>query len=169
MAASVTAHYNMRLQVEETIGTSLDLAAADPTFVHDISDTRATLNASSTPAVTKAMSDTINLVAGASTLDLTSLTGPAGAAVTFSGLKVQCVKLSCPTTNTAGITVGVGAANGYNLFGEDNASAEQVEILPGCACQFFLNDKTEDVDATHKNVDFAGTGTEAISVVLVAG
>lgn len=170
MAAAVTAHWNMRCDVEETIALSEDLAEADPTYVHTIADTRGTLNATSTPAVTKTFSDTLNLTAGAATLDLTSLSGPAGTTVDFTDLKVHLVKLSCPSTNTAGITVDRGAANAYNLFGADNSTAEQVEVLPGATCEFFHgNNETEDVDATHKSVQFAGTGTEAIDVILVAG
>lgn len=170
MAAAVTAHWNMRLQVEETIALSEDLAQADPTYVHDIGGTRGTLNAASTPAVTKTFSDTINLVDDAATLDLTSLSGPAGTTVDFTDLKVHVVKLSCPSSNTAGITVDRGAANAYNLFGADNASAEQVEVLPGATHMFYHgDDQTEGVDATHSDVQFAGTGTEAISVMLVAG
>lgn len=170
MAAAVTAHYNLRLQVEETIALSEDLAQADPTYTHDIADIRGTLNATSTPAVTKTFSDTINLSAGAATLDLTSLSGPAGTTVDFTGLKVHLVKLSCPSTNTAGITVDRDSSNAYNLFGADNASAEQVEVLPGASCLFYHgDDQTEDVSATKKGVQFAGTGTEAINVILVAG
>ena len=97
------------------------------------------------------------------------MTGPQGVTVDFTGLKVQLIKLACPTTNTAGITVDRGASNAYNLFGADNNSAEQVEILPGCATMFYHNDKLEDVDATHSDVQFAGTGTESIEVHLVAG
>lgn len=170
MAAAITAHYDVKLDVEETLALSQDLSAAETTFTHKVTETtRGTLNATLTPAVTKVWSDKVNLAAGAATLDLTSLTGPAGTTVDFTGLKVQLVKLACPAGNTVGITVDRGASNAYNLFGADNASAEQVEILPGCSMVIFNNDKTEDVSATIKNVQLAGTGTESIEIILVAG
>lgn len=170
MAAAITAHYDVKLEVDETLALSQDLAAGETTFTHETTlTTRDTLNASSTPAVTKVFSDSLNLSGGAATLDLTALTGPASVTVDFTGLKVQLVKLACPTANTGGITVDRGATNAYNLFGEDNSSAEQVEILPGCSMLMFNNDKVADVSATVKNVQFAGTGTESIEVMLVAG
>lgn len=171
MAAAVTAHYDLRLEAEETLALSQDLVPGETEFTHDTTETtRGTLNATSTPAVTKVWSDSVTLVAGAATLDLTSLTGPAGASVDFTGLKVHLVKLACPSSNTAGITVDRGASNAYNLFGEDNSSAEQVEVMPGASILVYHgNDKTEDVDATHSDVQLAGTGTEAIEVILVAG
>lgn len=170
MAAAVTAHYDIKLEVEETLAISQDLATDETTFTHKTTlTTRDTLNASSTPAATKTFSDSLNLSAGAATLDLTSLTGPSAVTVDFTGLKVHLVKLACPTTNTVGITVDRGASNAYNLFGEDNSSAEQVEVLPGCSMMFYMNDKTADVSASVKDVQFAGTGTESIEIILVAG
>lgn len=169
MAAAVKAKYALTLTVDETLALGLD-NASDPTFTHTIGADAATLTSSTTPPVTKVYSDTINLSAGAATIDLQSMGGPVSSTIDFTGLKVQLVKLSCPSTNTAGITVDRGAANPYNLFGEDNGSAEQVEILPGAGLVLFNGaDQTEDVDATHSDVQLAGTGTETIKVILVAG
>lgn len=170
MAAAITARYDLLLEVDETLALSQDLSAAETTFQHKTTETtRGTRTTSSPVPVTKTFSDKLNLVAGALTLDLTALTGPSGTTVDFTGLKVQNLKLACPAANTAGITVDRGAANPYNLFGEDNGSAEQVEILPGCSLEMAWNDNAEDVDATHSDVQFAGTGTEAIEIILVAG
>lgn len=169
MAAAVKAKIAITLTVDETLALGLD-NAVDPTFTHTLGADAATLDASSTPAVSKTYSQTINLTAGAATIDLTALPGPNSTTVDFTGLKVQALKLVCPSTNTAGITVDRGATNAYNLFGADNASAEQVEVLPGDAMAIKGGtDKREDVDATHKDVQLAGTGTETIKVILVAG
>lgn len=169
MAHAVTAHYDMLLEVEETVAEALDLAA-DQAITHETDETtRGTLNASSTPAVTQCFSDSINLAAGSATLDLTSLTGPAGVTVTFSGLKVQLAKFACPSTNTAPILIQKGDATAYNLLGADNASAETFEVLPGGCMALYHDDESEDVDGTHKDVKFTGTGTETIEVMLVAG
>lgn len=170
MAAAITAHYDLKLDVEETLALGLALAAGETEYTQKTTEiTRGTIKASSAVPATKAFSDSVNLVAGAATLDLTALAGPAGTTIDLTGLKVQAIKLACPASNTAGITVDRGASNAYNLFGEDNGSAEQVEVLPGCAVLLYQNDKLEDVDATHKDVQLAGTGTESIEIQLVAG
>jgi hypothetical protein len=169
MAHAVTAHYDMLLDVDETVAQSLDFAA-DEKITHKIDQsTRGTLNASTTPAASETSSDSINLSGGGGTLDLTDLTGPAGNAVTFDGLKVQLLKFACPSTNTAPILIEKGDSNAYNLFGQDNGSSETIEVLPGGWYGIGHNGQSEEVDATHKNVKFTGTGTETIKVQLVAG
>lgn len=168
MAAAVEALYDFKLTVNETVAFALD-HVTDPTVERKIDPGTGTLKAGTTPAATKTYDETITLAGGVGAIDLTSLTGPLATTTTFSGLKVQLVKLSCPSGNSAGITLDRAAATPYNLFGADNASAEQVEILPGGAAMFYHDDEAEDVDATHKDVQLAGTGTDQIRVQLVAG
>ena len=168
MAASVSARYALELEVTEVLALGLD-NATDSSFVHTLGSPNGTLSATTTPPVTKVFSDNLALVAGAKTLDLTSLAGPAGTTVDFTGLKVQKIQLRCPTSNTLPILVQKGDANAYNLLGADNASAETIEVLPGDDVQFKRHDTLEDVDATHKDIKFTGNGTEAIYVILVAG
>ena len=166
---SVTLKYKMVAEAEEVIALGLD-NVDNPTITHKLGDFASTLNATSMPVVTKAFSDTVPLVAGAGSLDLTSLAGPSGTSIDFTDLKVQMVQLACPTTNSGGITVAKkDAVTGYNLFGADNVSAEQVEVMPGSYVQLYHRDTLEDVDATHKDLTFAGTGTDTIQVLLVAG
>lgn len=130
MAANVSATYDLKLSVAETVAVGLD-HAADPTTPHELTEHRATLNGTTTPAVTKVFSGTVTLTAGQASLDLTSLTGPSSTTVDFTGLKVQLVKLACPTTNTAGITVDAkDGTTGYNLFGANNANVISQSLNP---------------------------------------
>ena len=170
MAHAVTAHYDMLLQVEETVAQSLDLAS-DEKITHESDEsTRGTLNASSTVPATQCFSDSLIIAGGGSaTLDLTSLTGPAGVTVTFSGLKVQLAKFACPSDNAAAVLIQKGDATAYNLLGTDNASSETFEVLPGGWMGLGHNEQAEDVDATHKAVKFTGTAGDKIEVILVAG
>jgi hypothetical protein len=170
MAHAVTAHYDMLLDVDETVAEALDLAD-DKTITHTTDETtRGTLNLSSTVPVTEVFSDSLTIAGGGSaTLDLADLTGPAGVTVTFSGLKVQLAKFACPSDNAAAVLIQVGDSNAYNLLGEDNASSETLEVLPGGWMGLGHNDKAEDVDGTHKNVKFTGTAGDKIEVILVAG
>jgi hypothetical protein len=158
----------LKCLVTETPALGLD-NADDVPFDHDIGVTNGTLNASSTVPATKVASDTAALAAGSGSLDLTSLTGPIASSVTFSGLKIQLVYITCPSTNSGGITFDVAGANGYNLFGADNASDESVEILPGGAVLMYHPNNAEDVDATHKAITLTGTGTDSYSYILTAG
>lgn len=168
MAASVSARYALELEVTEVLALGLD-NVTDPSFVHSLGSPNGTLSATSTPPVSKVFSDTLALVAGTKTLDLTSLAGPAGTTVDFTGLKVQQIALRCPTSNTLPILVQKGDANAYNMLGADNASAETIEVLPGDDILINRRDTLEDVDGTHSDVKFTGNGTEGISVILVAG
>lgn len=168
MAAAVELTYAFTGTVKETIGLSHDYGS-DPPFTISLGDHAATLTATTTPAVTKVYSARITLAAGAATADLTVLVDSKNDLLSFTGLKVQFVKLACPSTNTVGITVSKGDSNAYNLFGADNASSESVEVMPGAVMMFYHDDELEDVDATHKAIKFAGTGTEYIDVLIVAG
>jgi hypothetical protein len=67
------------------------------------------------------------------------------------------------------MTFDVGASNGYNLFGEDSASNESVEVMPGGAVLMYHPNNTQDVGAADEEIDVTGTGTEAFSILLVAG
>lgn len=131
MAASVSAQYAFGCEVAETLALGLD-NVTDRAFTHSVGADAATLNASSSPApATKPFSDTIALAAGISSLDLTSLAGPASTTVTFDGLKVQLAKFKCPDTNTGGITVTAkDASTGYNLFGANNAAVTTQSLAP---------------------------------------
>lgn len=168
MAASVSAEWKALLEVTEVLALGLDNAPDSPTK-HSLGSPGGTLNATTTPPVTKVFSDNLALVAGAKTLDLTSLAGPAGTTVDFTDLKVQLIALRCPEGNTLPILVQKGDANAYNLLGKDNASSETIEVMPGDDLLVKRHDTLEDVDATHSDIKFTGNGTEAINVMLVAG
>lgn len=168
MAASVSAKYQMLCQVTETLALGL-AHAADPPTVHSLGSPGSTLIATTTPPVTKVFSGTVTLSGGAGALDLTSLAGPQGTTVDFTGLKVQLIQLITPNNTVSIIVEHKDGATGYNLFGNDNASDESIEVPPNSEMQFKYKDTLEAVDGTHKDVKFTGTGTETIGVILVAG
>lgn len=169
MAASVKAEYKTLYEVTETLALGLDNVPGEATFTHSLGSPGGTLSATSTPPATETFSDNVALVAGTKTLDLTSLAGPAGTTVDFTGLKVQLIALRCPTSNTLPILVQKGDANAYNLLGADNASSETIEVMPGDDLLIKRHDTLEDVDATHSDIKFTGNESETINVGLVAG
>ena len=162
---SVEVKYAIGLDVKETVALALDLVSASPTIAHLSVPSPVTLNASSTPAVTKVYGDTVAHAAGVVTVDLTSLVGAMGSAVDFSGLKVQFAYIFNPVGNTV-LTVDVGVADGYELFG---AADGKIYIPAGGTYLAYNADALDDVGATDKDIDFAGAGVETFNIVLVAG
>ena len=172
MAASVSAIFNLLLRVDETLGLS-EPHAADPTLTHEVSSSVATLNgvidADTSPAVTKVFSGFVTVAGGVTTLDLTSLTGPEGT-IDFTGLKPQLVLIVAFVGNVGPIAIKTkDSSTGYNLFGTDNTGSEEYSLLVGQSALFRLNDKTEDVDSTHKDITFTGDNGNTAHVIIVAG
>jgi len=158
--------YAAKVTVLETLSTAVP-GAADPTLTQAGYNTEGSFSSTSTPPTTKSVVNTVALVAGAKTIDLTALTGINGATVDFTGLKVQFVKCRNPSANTGAITVQAGAANAYNLLG----ASWKVILQTGDEFTWKGSDDSgvPDVASGVKNIDLAGTGTESLEVVLVAG
>lgn len=114
--------------------------------------------------VTKDWSDDDRTLAGASeTLDLASL--PDGQ--NWTGLKVQIIQIKAHDDNNAsGLTFGTGGTNGYNIFG--HASGIHT-LYPGDELHIKCKDNLQDVGASDKTIDVAGTAGDKYDIQLVAG
>lgn len=168
MADAQSAVYDIKLVVTETKDLGLD-HADNPKIIHTLGSHSDILTGLTSVPITKTYEETIALVAGSASIDLTSLAGPLGTTITFNGLKVQNIKIVCPSTNSGGITFDIAGANGYNMFGADNASNESIEFMPGDVYGVKHSDTLEDVDATHKAITVTGTGTDTFDILLTAG
>lgn len=162
---SVKVSVSMVCNVLETLETGVE-GAGTPTVNHNSFNPSATLHATSTPPATKAVVTDVALVAGAKTIDLTALTGTNGASVTFSGLRVQVLRLRNKSGNSGNMTFTKGASNGWTGLG---ASWASIVLVPGAAVEFLLNDGGADVSGTVKTIDVTGTGTEEFELTAVAG
>ena len=160
---SVKLAYISQVTVQESITVSAPDVVA-PTVTHKTFNTTLNLSATSTPPVSKTASFAKALSAGAATIDLTNLTGTVGT-VDGTGTKVQSAKFLNPSTNANAITVKAGASNAYLLGG----TSWSFILSPGMEITVYGNNATPSIDATHKNIDLAGTGTQALNVVLVMG
>ncbi len=160
---SITATLLQQLTVTETLDTGVD-GVGSPVVVHNALNTTATLNASSTVPGTKVSSDTVALVAGAKTIDLTALPGVGGGTIDATGLKLQAALIKNPAGNGT-LTVTKGASNGYAIWG----STYSVQVPPGGSILAYFADQLADVAAGVKTIDFAGTGTQSFSVLFVLG
>jgi hypothetical protein len=159
---SVTAKYKARVDVTEILP---DAGLGDATVLHNNYSTERTISASTTPPATMVASFVEALIGGAGGIDMTALVGTNGAAVDLTGLKVQMIKINAPAANTGVITIVPGVANGLDLFG----ASSSIGLLPGQELCFYFNDAAEDISPTVAELDLAGTGTETLEVVVVAG
>lgn len=163
---SVTVDYELKLDVVETITTGTPAAIDSNSIVtHDAYSTSGQLTSTTTVPATKSAFFSAVMSGGALTIDLTALTGTNGATVTFNGLKVQLMHLKAPITNAANVTVTAGASNGIDLLGASWSAVLQ----PGQELMWAGLDLAEDVSATVKTIDLAGTAADTLEVSLAAG
>lgn len=130
------------------------------TVIHDQYNESGTLNSGSSPPVTTVAEFLLTLTAGAATIDLRALTGTNGASVDGNGLKLQILRIK--NLGAAAMTFSVGASNGL-------AIGAGFLVPAGAVVQFMYADGLEDIDATHKTIDVAGTGSQTAEITIVMG
>lgn len=164
---AVTLKYAHQATVEETITVGTPFAKDSLAKVtHNLLNQSGTLNASSTPPVTKVGSDEdVEIYGGIATIDLTDLIGTNGAAVDGTGLKVQHILIVANEDNYDPITVEPGASNGYELKG----ASWSEDLDPGDIFQLTKIDTAPDVASGAKNIDFTGTDGDTFSYIVVLG
>ena len=126
-----------------------------------------TYNPTSSPPGKYYSSQTLSLVAGVATIDLTALPG-LQAAIDGSGLKLNALRIRGEADGSnAKLTIAEGAANPYELFG----AANPIEYPAGCSkCfTFEFDDALADIAAGAKNIDLAGTGTDSFFIEIIVG
>ena len=159
---SVSASLRAEVTVTETLETNVD-GASNPIVTHNGFNQKKTLDADSTPPITRVYDDQVALVAGAKTLDFTSLGATGGGTFSASGLKLQAMLFV--NAGAAAMTISPGASNGYVPFGSSNS----VVVPAGGYAKFYWPDTLADIDGTHKTIDIAGTGTQEFQIVLLFG
>ena len=161
---SVTCNPQFLMGVAETLETNVD-AAVVKRLIHSGFDlTNLTLNATSTPPVTKTSFLAHALTAGAKTLDFTALPGSNGITHDCTGLKMQLLLIHNPTGN-ATLTVAPGSSNPYPPWG----TAKDLDIPAGSYFPFIWIDTLPDCSATVKTLDFSGSGTQTFNLGVVFG
>lgn len=165
--ASVQAIFDFKLQVIETPDMDQDLAP-DPAITHEITGDSGDLSGSSAePPITKKFAGNVVLAAGAKTLDLTALENGNLPNETFDGLKVQILKFKALPDNTNAVKIKKGGTNGYEFCG--SGAPECTLEKAGDVAMYKFNDSLADVSSTVKNLDFSGTGSDGVKVILCAG
>lgn len=166
---AVSAKYNLGLTVENTV--TLGPVAGDVTFTTTNAHSGKIDASTTTVPATKTFVDTFPTIVGTVTLDMQALAYTTGELddVDMTGLKLQLVKFSAPTTNTAFVEIRPNVANGYNPFGEDNAALDRIQLEPGDVHLAYHPDTLAEVGAAEKDMDFESTAIGEITVEFVAG
>ena len=166
MSASITATITSGINVVETFNGIGVNPNNNSIAASQLSET-VVLNGSSSPAATLQAQFSQALSTGTATLDLTSLPGlTSQETVNGTGLKVQQIKLMNPSTNANKITAAQGASNAYRLDGATNWS---IPLAPGQSVLLYLDGAADVVGSSHKTIDLAGTGAQALNVAVVFG
>ena len=169
MAYTLTTELNLGMIVRQIFDTTSMPGATNPTVQSNrwakALSLSSTANGATQPeAITKAVIFEQALSAGAATVDLTALTNVIGESETFLGLKVQAIHFLNPVGNAV-MTISEGASNGYELMG----NAFTFKLLAGQELIFRGFEATPDVASGAKTIDIAGTGTEELQIIIVAG
>ena len=161
---AIDAKIQIKPVITETLGTGV-AGASDKVIVHDLYKVDTTIKAGSTVPATKCAVFSQALSSGTASINLAALTGTNGAAVDFTGLKLQYLQISSATANGT-LEVDVGSSNGYNL---GNNAATEFHIGGGDTVAFYYTETNPDVASGARVIDLVGTGTETFDVVLIAG
>ena len=167
MATSVKqANINASVEVIETLSkTNLNgSTSSNKELISKISKTL-NLTSGSTPDVELIYEGTQALTAGTATIDLTALTNSEGATITTTGKKVRLIMIVPTSSNTAALTLTVGASNGYLLGG----AAWKFAFTDEQWALIYLGADAPDVGSSAKNIDISGTGTESVKLLILFG
>ena len=176
MTAKVATVTEVRIRNTLAVTESLDDAPAfSGTVASSGFDRAATrLTALTTPPVTRSVQMAIELEAavsgdssagGAETeIDLYDLEGLQD---NFSalGLKLQVLRLTHDEDNTGDVTIEPSAADGYDLFGNDDG----VTVPAGGRLTMEFNDGSPDVGATERYLTLIGTDGDTIDLEMIFG
>ncbi len=164
MAATISVNFVSQVTVTETFSAGL---GSDNTASFAPQNESTTLNAGTSPAATKHAAYNVTLSTGTGSIDLTALPGiTADETVNGTGLKVQYLKFTNPSTNANKITVAKGASNGYFL---DNATTWSFVLAPGQTMTVNCNGASAVIGGSAKIIDVTGTGSQILNVQVVMG
>ena len=165
MSVTVVTVSSVAITTDLADQSNLGVDSSDKQFKQSQGQSR-TLTASSTPAATAGSVFRQAMTAGAATIDLRAIPTVNSGTIDGNGKKVRVLRLSAPGTNANPITITPGASNGLNVFG----ATGEITLNPGDTVQ--LEPATAGataIDATHKTLDLAGTGTQVLDVAVVVG
>lgn len=154
----------VQMTVVEVPTTSSLLASRNSTVTHEGKKDN-TLTATTTPDVEETAFNETALVAGALTLDLTSLSHQLGGTKTAAGKKLRGVYFENKSTNAGNMRIKTGAAAGHLPVG----SQWDFNLAPGDTACFYYTAAADVTNASNDTIDIAGTGTDTLKWGFVWG
>lgn len=166
MSSTISAHVVQSVTVVKTFSQA-DAGNPDVTFTTGNVDE--VLTAGTTVTVSKHADFTKTLSTGTGTIDLTSLPGDGAdtEVVNGTGLKVQVLHFTNPSTNANKITVSNGASNPYRIDGA--TTTWTIPLAPGQSAQLRLVGAGDVIGGSNKTIDLVGTGSQTLKVRIVMG
>lgn len=157
---SVSCTYQFGMSVTETLTSGVE-GSANPVLEFSAYNRSATLNASSTPPITKHVQTLLTLSTGALTINLAALTGINGLTVDGTGLRVQMIRVKNLGANA--MTFAGGASNGIDL------ACGTFVVPSGGITQMFFNDASPDIASGDRTIDVTGTGAQTFEFSILMG
>lgn len=159
---SVVGTLKLMLKLKD-ISTSDQVSSQDNSRTWSGGDVEKELKSTSSPTGEDCAHVTVTLSGGAASLDLTSLSHIDGGTRSVSGKKLRAWLFTNPSANL--ITVSKGASNGYSPVGTTFTKP----VGAGCTSADYFDDEAAAVSGSAKTLDFAGTGSQTITVKLLWG
>lgn len=159
--AAVSAEFRFATKLGESVANVL---GGVNNFDYSLSEKSVELSNSSTPDIEQVYAASLSLVAGALTIDLTSLARAGRTALDLTGLTVYAVRVENLSAND--ITLVAGASNPYGLFPATNGV---VVGSGGGVVQHWRPGGYGVVGASNSDIDVSGTGTDSFLFAIVAG
>lgn len=168
---AISATYRTDVEANDSAPAIAGLSASSLTF--NAYNTAATLNSGTPVVVTKKANFVLTLSGSSGTIDFTALPDAAGTQ-TFSGLKIQAIKIRNPSANVMSITKG--ASNGLGLTTSGTsftiiippAYTSGGQTYPG-EWVMLTPEGTPDVSGSVKTWDVTGTSTQTLECTFLAG
>lgn len=159
---SVSAALAMSLTITESLSAA-GISTSNNTLKYSAFNVSKTLNASSSPTVTKSAVGQLALSSGSVTMNLAAVVTSAGATVDFTGRKIQGFLLQNPGTNANNMTFVPGASNGIDIFG----ASSKIVLEPGQSYLMDFANAGQTVASGDRTIDVTGTGTQAFNFAIV--
>jgi hypothetical protein len=102
---------------------------------------------------------TVSATTSPGSVDLRAYTPQDGTSLTL--VDIDTLAFTCPSTNTAKVTVSVGASNGFTGV----LTSGGIDVYPGGSVTWQAPASSVSTDATHKTLDYvAASGTQSLTV-----
>jgi hypothetical protein len=172
MAEAVVEDYSLGMTGVETLDAAQMPSAtnaSDRDLNHNKFNFNGQLDGTTTPAVTKIVTEDVTLGASPHAIDLTAAPLSVNRVESLTGLKLVGWQIKAYDTNTGPITVDPTVTNGYAMYGAGNDRVLQIgEIDSGQIVEGVVSGKPA-VSGTAKAIEISGTLGDKLRYIMYFG